>query len=164
MTSPNVAQEAARGLPQVLRTAQKAIRLPKVEKMLLRLSEYHLGICMPHIHDDRTGGFQPLADEVIQGGIRFGSVLPAGGRNCRPDRSLSPRGMVLARRCVDTLGRVRNGSGGRTRRYTALRQTHDVKGNRGGASFFRQTLGLWSTLSLHSAVPERLPRRCVAGQ
>ncbi len=66
MTITNVSQEATRGLPQALRTAQEAIHLPEVEEMLRRLSEYNLGVCMPHMHDERTGGFQPLADEVMQ--------------------------------------------------------------------------------------------------
>ncbi len=66
MTIANVSQEAARGLPQALRTAQEAIHLPEVQEMLRRLSEYNLGICMPHMHDERTGGFQPLADDVMQ--------------------------------------------------------------------------------------------------
>jgi hypothetical protein len=66
MTIANVSQEAARGLPQALRTAQEAIHLPEVQEMLRRLSVYNLGVCMPHMHDERTGGFQPLADEVMQ--------------------------------------------------------------------------------------------------
>jgi len=66
MAIANVSQVAARGLPQALRTAQEAIHLPEVQAMLRRLSEYNLGICMPHMHDERTGGFQPLTDEVMQ--------------------------------------------------------------------------------------------------
>jgi hypothetical protein len=66
MTVANVAQEATRGLPQALRTAQEAIQFPEVQDMLRRLSEYNLGVCMPHMHDERTGGFQPLANEVTQ--------------------------------------------------------------------------------------------------
>jgi len=34
--------------------------------MLRRLSEYKLGIFMPHRHDEQTGEFQPLPDEVVQ--------------------------------------------------------------------------------------------------
>ena len=34
--------------------------------MLRRLSEYQLGIFMPHMHDEHTGEFQPLPDEVTQ--------------------------------------------------------------------------------------------------
>jgi hypothetical protein len=34
--------------------------------MLRRLSEYRLGICMPHMHDEITGEFQPLPDDIIQ--------------------------------------------------------------------------------------------------
>jgi hypothetical protein len=66
MTIANVSQVAARGLPQALRTAQEATHLAEVQEMLRRLSEYKLGVCMPHMHDERTGGFQPLADEVTQ--------------------------------------------------------------------------------------------------
>ncbi len=66
MTMANVPHEAARRLPQALRTAQEAIHLPEVQEMLRRLSEYNLGIFMPHMHDERTGGFQPLPDDVMQ--------------------------------------------------------------------------------------------------
>lgn len=34
--------------------------------MLRRLSEYKLGIFMPHMHDEQTGKCQPLPDEVMQ--------------------------------------------------------------------------------------------------
>jgi hypothetical protein len=66
MTIANVSQGSARGLPQALRTAQEAIYLPEVQEMLRRLSEYKLGIFMPHVHDEQTGEFQPLPDEVTQ--------------------------------------------------------------------------------------------------
>jgi hypothetical protein len=66
MTTANVSQRSARGLPQALRTAQEAIHLPEVQEMLRRLSEYKLGIFMPHMHDAQTGEFQPLPDEVMQ--------------------------------------------------------------------------------------------------
>ncbi len=66
MTIANVSQGNARGLPQALRTAQEAIHLPEVQEMLRRLSGYKLGIFMPHMHDEQTGEFQPLPDEVIQ--------------------------------------------------------------------------------------------------
>lgn len=66
MTIPNVSQGNTRGLPQALSTAQQAIHLPEVQEMLRRLSEYRLGIFMPHTHDERTGDFQPLPDEVVQ--------------------------------------------------------------------------------------------------
>ena len=52
--------------PQALRTAQEAIHLPEVQEMLRRLSEYKLGIFMPHMHDEQTGEFQVLPDEVMQ--------------------------------------------------------------------------------------------------
>ena len=66
MTTAIVSQENTRGLPQSLRTAQEAIHFPEVQEMLRRLSEYKLGIFMPHIHDEQTGAFQPLPDQVIQ--------------------------------------------------------------------------------------------------
>jgi hypothetical protein len=66
MTKANVSQGSAGGLPQALITAQEAIRFPEVQAMLRRLSEYHLGIFMPHMHDEQTGEFQPLPDEVMQ--------------------------------------------------------------------------------------------------
>ena len=34
--------------------------------MLRRLSEYKLGIFMPHMHNEQTGEFQLLSDEVMQ--------------------------------------------------------------------------------------------------
>lgn len=66
MTIANVTQESAYGLPQALRTAQEAIHLPEVQEMLRRLSEYKLGIFMPHMHDEQTGEFRPLPDEIMQ--------------------------------------------------------------------------------------------------
>ena len=56
----------ALGLPPALRTAQAAIQLPEVQEMLRRLSAHGLGICMPHMHDEKTGEFQPLADQLVQ--------------------------------------------------------------------------------------------------
>ena len=66
MTVANVSQGSTRGLPQALRTAQEAIHLPEVQEMLCRLSKYKLGIFMPHMHDEKTGEFQPLPDNVMQ--------------------------------------------------------------------------------------------------
>ena len=66
MMTANVSQISARGLPQALKTAQAAIHLPEVQEMLRRLSEYKLGIFMPHMHDEQTGEFELLPDEVMQ--------------------------------------------------------------------------------------------------
>lgn len=66
MTVASISQGSACGLPQGLRTAQAAIHLPEVQEMLRRLSEYKLGIFMPHMHDEQTGEFQLLPDEVMQ--------------------------------------------------------------------------------------------------
>lgn len=66
MTVANVSQGSARGLPEALITAQAAIRLPEVQAMLCRLSDYKLGIFMPHMHDDQTGEFLPLPENLMQ--------------------------------------------------------------------------------------------------
>ena len=66
MTVANVSQINTYDLPQALRAAQDAMHLPEVQEMLERLSKYKLGIFMPHMHDEKTGGFQPLADDVMQ--------------------------------------------------------------------------------------------------
>lgn len=54
------------GLPSELQVAQNAIHLSEVREMLRRLSAYNLGIYMPHMHDEETGQFQSLPDELIQ--------------------------------------------------------------------------------------------------
>ena len=66
MTTANLSQGSGYGLPQALRTAQEAIHLPEVQEMLRKLSEYKLGIFMPHMHDEDSGEFQLLPDEVMQ--------------------------------------------------------------------------------------------------
>ena len=66
MTTANLSQASALGMPPALRRAQAAIHLPEVQAMMQRLSEFDLGIFMPHRHDDGTGEFQPLPDEVTQ--------------------------------------------------------------------------------------------------
>ena len=66
MTVATISQGSVSGLPEAMRTAQEAIHLPEVQAMLRRLSEYKLGIFMPHMHDEQTGQFQPLPDEVVQ--------------------------------------------------------------------------------------------------
>ena len=66
MTTANVSEGNTRGLPPTLRIAQEAIHLPEVQEMLRRLSEYKLGIFMPHMHDEKTGEFQTLPEEVVQ--------------------------------------------------------------------------------------------------
>ena len=66
MTLATLSRTRPSGLPPALRTAQSAMELPEVQDMLRRLSAFQLGIFMPHRHDDRTGEFQPLPDEVTQ--------------------------------------------------------------------------------------------------
>ena len=63
MTNSNVSQP---GLPKSLRSAQDAILLPEVQNMLRKLSEYQLGIFMPHMHDGRSDALRPLPDALTQ--------------------------------------------------------------------------------------------------
>jgi hypothetical protein len=90
MTITDVLQVKDCGLPQALRTAQDAIHLPEVQEMLRRLSEYKLGIFMPHMHNEHTGEFQLLPDEVMQveSGLQV-SFQPAEEIANRTDRFLS---------------------------------------------------------------------------
>ena len=66
MTITTVTRACADHLPQALRTAQAAMHFPDVQEMLRKLSEYKLGIFMPHMHDAQTGDFQPLPAELMQ--------------------------------------------------------------------------------------------------
>ena len=58
--------KAIASLPEELRQAQKAIELPEVQDMIRRLSEYNLGVFMPHIHDEETGAFSSLPAGISQ--------------------------------------------------------------------------------------------------
>lgn len=66
MTTTNALQPSFSGVPPALRRAQTAMQLPEVQAMLRRLSEFDLGIFMPHRHDEQTGDFQRLPDDVLQ--------------------------------------------------------------------------------------------------
>ncbi len=66
MTVTTISRASAIGLPQALRSAQEAIHFPEVQEMLRRLSEYKLGIFMPHMHDEKTDEFKVLPDEILQ--------------------------------------------------------------------------------------------------
>ncbi len=53
-------------LPEQLAIARQAIQLPEVQELMRKLSEYHLGVYMPHMHDEITGAFQLLPEGMIQ--------------------------------------------------------------------------------------------------
>ena len=65
MTTATASQRNALGLPPALRAAQAAIASAEVQEMLRGLSAHGLGICMPHMHDENTGEFQPLARQLM---------------------------------------------------------------------------------------------------
>lgn len=66
MTTATASRGNPLGLPAKLRTAQEAIHFPEVQEMLCRLSAHRLGSFMLHMHDERTGEFQPLPDQITQ--------------------------------------------------------------------------------------------------
>lgn len=66
MTTATVSRNTAQGLPPGLRSAQAAVQLPEVQEMLRRLSGHGLGIFMPHMHDEESGDFLSLPDDVTQ--------------------------------------------------------------------------------------------------
>lgn len=66
MTIATAPRNLTVNLPPALSTAQAAVHRPEVQEMMRRLSHYGLGIFMPHMHDERTGEFQPLPDDVVQ--------------------------------------------------------------------------------------------------
>ena len=65
MTTATASQRNALGLPPALRTAQAAMQSGEVQEMLRRLSADGLGIFIPHMHDENTGEFQPLARQLM---------------------------------------------------------------------------------------------------
>ena len=66
MTTATATQRYTGGLPPALKAAQAAMQSAEVQEMLRRLSTHGLGICMPHMHDESTGEFQPLARQIMQ--------------------------------------------------------------------------------------------------
>ena len=66
MNVTNFSPRNACSLSSELRSAQAAIHLPEVQAMLRKLSGFNLGVFMPHMHDESTGEFAPLADDVVQ--------------------------------------------------------------------------------------------------
>ncbi|MDB5393510.1 MAG: hypothetical protein JWM91_1016 [Rhodospirillales bacterium] len=53
-------------LPEQLAIAQRAINLPEVQEIMRKLSAYHLGVYMPHMHDEKTGAFRLLPEGMTQ--------------------------------------------------------------------------------------------------
>jgi hypothetical protein len=39
---------------------------PEVQNLIKRISEYGLAVCVPHMHDEDTGDFLPLAPDTVQ--------------------------------------------------------------------------------------------------
>ncbi len=87
MTTTNVSLGNTSGLPDSFKAAQAALDLPEVQAMLRKLSEFQLGIFMPHSHDEKTGQFQTLPGDVVQveSGLEV-SFQPAKDIEAKTDR------------------------------------------------------------------------------
>jgi hypothetical protein len=85
MTEMTLGNNLEELLPDSLQNSQEAIDLPEVEEMVKALSAYGLGVFMPHMHDDETGGFQVLpagvtsVEEDLQVSFRPSADLPDEG-------------------------------------------------------------------------------------
>ena len=90
MSIATVSRNTAQGLPPRLRSAREAVQLPEVQEMLRRLSGHGLGIFMPHLHDERTGDFLVLPDDLtlVEAGLEV-SFQPATDIANQADRFLS---------------------------------------------------------------------------
>ena len=89
MSTATVSRNTAQGLPPGLTSAQAAVQLPEVHEMLRRLSGHGLGIFMPRMHDERTGDFLSLPDDVtqVEAGLEV-SFQPAAEIASQADRFL----------------------------------------------------------------------------
>ena len=89
MKISNVLQQSQATLPQSLRNAQEAMEFPEVQDMLRKLSEYNLGIYMPHKHSEASGEFELLPDDVsqVESGLEV-SFRPLKEITNQPDRFL----------------------------------------------------------------------------
>jgi hypothetical protein len=94
MTVASVSRANAHGLPPALQTAQAAMQIPEVQEMLRKLSAHRLGIFMPHQHDEGTGEFQPLPDEVVQLESCLAVSFPPLDEIARQSASFLPVGWV----------------------------------------------------------------------
>ncbi|MGH9075882.1 MAG: hypothetical protein ACRDY0_00235 [Acidimicrobiales bacterium] len=97
-------------MPDELRAAQDAIRLPEIQEVLRKLGEHNLGIYMPHVHDERSGAFEVLPAGVtqVEDGLEV-TFRQAADLLDGPDRSYLPVGwfwrdgavaMACTSRCV----------------------------------------------------------------
>ena len=84
MTTATVVQGSRLNSPPAMKTAQDAIHIPEVQAMLHRLADFNLGVFMPHMHDELTGDFRPLPDDIVQveSGLQvsFQSAARVGGQ------------------------------------------------------------------------------------
>ena len=74
MTETTLGNDLEELFPDALKKSQEAIDFPEVREMVKALSAYGLGVFMPHMHDDETGGFK---------------VLPAGVTSVEEDLQVS---------------------------------------------------------------------------
>ena len=65
METMNFSQTSSLRNNLALSRAKSAIELPEVQAMLRRLSEFNLGIFMPHQHDEEIGRMLRKADQAV---------------------------------------------------------------------------------------------------
>ncbi len=61
-----------------LNRASEAIYLPRVQELVRELSEYNLGVCLPHMHSE-TGQFQRMPRELVA--VESGLVIEFRSRD-----------------------------------------------------------------------------------
>lgn len=61
--SEDVREAAERELPPSMLEAQRAIETPEVQKIIQKLAQYNLGVCMPHMH---KGDFREQPTNIVQ--------------------------------------------------------------------------------------------------
>lgn len=93
MSVVNTSRNRSVKLAPALQLAQDSIALPEVQEMLEKLSHYNLGVFMPHMHDDETGGFAPLTAGLtqVEDGLKV-SFQPEDACVDEPGRSYVPVG------------------------------------------------------------------------
>ncbi|AFY82671.1 hypothetical protein [Oscillatoria acuminata] len=52
-------------MADMVEKAQTSIDTPELQEILKKLSEYGLGVFMPHMHDPTTGNFAPLPPGIV---------------------------------------------------------------------------------------------------
>lgn len=68
----NEAPTGSISLSERMVVAQQAVSLPEIQEVAKTLAKYNLGIFMPHMHDEETGQFIDMPDDMmsIEAGLK----------------------------------------------------------------------------------------------